>query len=143
MVDKKTERLLNDIQFARQVEDFIDAIKPHQTVADHLNRLMEQRSLKSLDVIHKADIDPGYGHEIFSGKKVSPSRNYLLRLAFALELDFKETQRLLAIGKQGTLYPKERRDAVIIYCLEKKYDVMAVDELLYECDEEPLNVGRF
>ena len=48
------------------------------------------------------------------------------------------TQRLLAIGGCGALYPKVRRDAAVIYALNQNMGLMEAEELLSSLPERSL-----
>ena len=49
-----------------------------------------------------------------------------------------ETNQLLRLSGQGTLYVKIRRDAAIIFAIEKKYTMQQANELLIRENEVPL-----
>lgn len=53
-----------------------------------------------------------------------------MSLAFSLGLNNEETVRLLKIAKVGALYPRNKRDAVIINCLENGKSVEDVNIIL-------------
>ena len=55
-----------------------------------------------------------------------------MRLAFGFPLTLEETQRLLRLGGCGEWYVRRKRDAYLMFALEKGYDVMQTNELLYE-----------
>jgi hypothetical protein len=50
----------------------------------------------------------------------------------------KETQRLLAVSQRGALYPRVRRDAAIIFCLNRKCTLEETNDLLEEIGEAAL-----
>ena len=55
-----------------------------------------------------------YLHQVFSGRR-NPSRSRLLCLCFGLNASLEETQELLKQCGFAQLYPKDRRDAIILY----------------------------
>ena len=67
-----------------------------------------------------------------------PGRDILLRTALVLQLSLQETQRLLALGDCGALYPKVRRDAAVIFALNHKMTLLETEELLVSLSEASL-----
>lgn len=84
-------------------------------------------------VIKRAAIERTYGHQLFNGTR-KPSRDKVIQLAFGLELDTDGTQELLRIAQKNQLYPKIKRDAAILYCLENKKDVLETQSVLQSLD---------
>lgn len=50
----------------------------------------------------------------------------------------KETNRLLQIGEANALYCKDRRDAIIVFCVEKHYPLQKVNEEFYRFGEDTI-----
>jgi len=80
-------------------------------------------------VIMRADIERTYGHQLFNGTR-NPSRDKVIQLAFGMGLDVDATQKLLQIALFSPLYPKLKRDAAILYCLEHELDIQELQSLL-------------
>ena len=70
-------------------------------------------------VIKRAAIERTYGHQLFNGTR-NPSRDKVIQLAFGLGLDPEGAQQLLRVARRNALYPKIKRDAAILYCLENR-----------------------
>ena len=51
-------------------------------------------------------------------------------------LSLEETQHLLKYGGHNELYVKVKRDAYVMFALEKCYDIQKLNELLFECGEK-------
>ena len=85
--------------------------------------------LSALCVIDKAQIERTYGHQLFNGTR-RPSRDKVLQLAIGLGLDVDETQALLRAAGKSLLYPRLKRDAVILYGIQKGLPVLTVQEIL-------------
>lgn len=93
------------------------------SLADCLNEMMGKRDLSVQVTAGIADLNPATLHKIIA-KKMAPSRNVLLRIAFALEMSFEETQILLKSGNCAALSGSRTRDLYIIDGIEngKTYD---------------------
>ena len=94
-----------------------------------LKSLCEQREMLPAHVIDKAQIERTYGHQLFNGTR-RPSRDKVLQLAIGLGLDVDETQALLRAAGKSLLYPRLKRDAVILYGIQKGLPVLTVQEIL-------------
>lgn len=100
------------------------------TFREYIQRLCAERDLISEHVIKNSGIDRTYGHQLFSGLR-QPSRDKVIQLAFGFSLNVNETQELLRIAGKSLLYPRIKRDAVIMYCLKNSvsfYDAQATLE---------------
>lgn len=80
-------------------------------------------------VIKKAAIDRTYGHQLFNGTR-NPSRDKVIQLAFGFGLNVDGAQKLLKVAQKSLLYPKIKRDAAILYCLNCHRDVLETQSLL-------------
>jgi hypothetical protein len=80
-------------------------------------------------VIKRAAVERTYGHQLFNGTR-EPSRDKVIQLAFGLGLDLNAAQRLLQVAHKNALYPKLKRDAAIMLCLEKGRDILEAQTLL-------------
>ena len=94
-----------------------------------LKSLCEQREMLPAHVIEQAQIERTYGHQLFNGTR-RPSRDKVLQLAIGLGLDVDETQALLRAAGKSLLYPRLKRDAVILYGLQKGLPILTVQEIL-------------
>ena len=73
----------------------------------------------------------------FSGER-TPSRDKVIALCLAMGLTPEEAHSLLCHTGFSDIYPKNRRDSVLIFALERKLTVLETNELLYELGEELL-----
>jgi len=101
------------------------------SLPQHLAALCEQKEITPNQLFKETDIEKSLGHQVFSGRR-RLSRDNALKMAFGLELDIKEAQRLLTISKNSQLYPFIPRDAAILYCLHNNIGFRKTQEHLYE-----------
>ena len=111
------------------------------TCSQLLLELLETAGLTAPEWMTAADVSKSYGYQILRGERV-PGRDILLRTALALGLSLKETQRLLAVGGCGELYPRVRRDAAVIFALNQKMSLLQAEELLSSLPERSLYAGE-
>jgi predicted transcriptional regulator len=137
---KSTDELLNILDKNKNLSEYLSDNKDEfisDSLADYLARLLDEKQLKKAEVIKASLISTVYGYQIFSGLK-APSRDRLIQLALGMRLNLEETQRLLKIGGGSVLYPRNKRDSVIIYAINNSYSVLDCDEVLYELGEKTL-----
>jgi len=139
---KETDKYLESIS-PEDLNKYLtgDYMNRYKDISDYLNQYMASHSLETSDVIKRSRLDRFYANQILNGTKKNPGRDKLIPLCLSMGMDLEETNRALKISKAGTLYSKDRRDAVIIMCINRKiFDVLKVNELLYENGLEPLAV---
>lgn len=138
MAEKLTEELLSELLEAPTLEGFLAANDLGAlSLSDYLCSLLEAKHLKRSRVVRMADLNETFGYQIFTGKR-NPSRNKVLQIAFAMALTLRETNRALEAAGVSSLYSKDRRDAIIIFCLERGCSLQKVNEELYRFGEETL-----
>ena len=94
-----------------------------------LKQACDKRDMLPAQVIERSQIERTYGHQLFNGTR-RPSRDKVIQLAIGLGLSVDETQRLLRAAGKSQLYPRLKRDAVILYALQKKLPILTVQENL-------------
>ena len=94
-----------------------------------LKQACEKRNMLPAQAIERSQIERTYGHQLFNGTR-RPSRDKVLQLALGLGLSVDETQRLLRAAGKSPLYPRLKRDAVILYGIGKKLPILTVQENL-------------
>ncbi|MEY8319946.1 helix-turn-helix transcriptional regulator [Lachnospiraceae bacterium 46-61] len=134
-MDKSTDNLFSEIKDTKDIDLYLEH---NQTVfldnpfIIYLNQLLSEKSLKKSDLISYANISKQYLYELFTNKKKKPSRDTVIKLAFALHLNLEETNLLLKKAGFSSLYPKIKRESVIIYCILKKESLISTNISLHE-----------
>lgn len=127
-----TSTLMKRLFKTKHLDTFLKQNEQNMQVAgfDQMIRsLCEERGLVPEQVILQAEIDRTYGHQLFSGVR-RPSRDKVIQLALAMELGVDETQKLLRSAGKSELYPRLKREAVILYCVRKRASVLDTQEML-------------
>lgn len=138
MAEKLTEELLSELLDAPTIDGFVAKnVLGHRKLGEYLEELLEQKGLKRSQVVHMANLNETFGYQIFTGQR-NPSRNKVLQIAFAMALSLRETNRALEADGVSSLYSKDRRDAIIIFCLDRGCSLQKVNEELYRFGEETL-----
>lgn len=90
-------------------------------IAKYFKELLSKTAMKKREIIQKAGLKESYGYAIFQGARLA-SAEYYIKIAIAMALDLRTTQRLLSVAGAGCLHPLNYREAAIIFCINKKYD---------------------
>lgn len=99
--------------------------------------LIESKNYSKSNIINKADFSYCYFYDVINGRKI-PSKDKIVRLALAMKMTLDECQQALKISEKSALYPKIRRDSIIIYALEQQLTIMQCNQLLSEHGEDEL-----
>ena len=94
-----------------------------------LKQYCDQKKMLPAQVIGLSQIERTYGHQLFNGTR-RPSRDKVILLALGLGLDVDETQQLLRAAGKSLLYPRLKRDAVILFAVRNRLPVISVQETL-------------
>ena len=104
----------------------------------YLQQLLDEKGLQRPKVIQAASLNQTYGWEIFNGR-THASREHFLALIFAMKCTLTEANRILQAAGHNELYCKNRRDAIIIFCLDNDYTLQQTNEALYKYGETTIN----
>lgn len=135
-----TSQLLSFIKKSDRFSDVSEAFHDREEVpvlCHFLYALMDKYQKTPKEIISMSGIERSYFYHILSGQK-TPGRNIILRISLCLSATLTETNQLLRLAQQGALYPKVRRDAAIIFAIEKKFTMQQANEFLIKEHELPL-----
>lgn len=133
-----TEELLDQLLKSATPDAYLDELpKYDRTLAQYLDSLLDEHGLKKSQVIRSCGINATFGYQIFQGTR-KPGRDHALMLAFGLRCSLRETQRLLRLAGVSELWCKNRRDAIIIYCISHGMSLQQCDDELYRLHEDTL-----
>lgn len=134
MHEKSTDELKHEIKAATDMEDYLTENSEHllkDSLSEHLYMLLSKKHLRRADVIRDSLLGRAYVYRIFAGEK-NPSRDKLIALAFGLHLSEEETQKLLKFSGNRDLYARDRRDALILFALQRQMGIMDANGLLLD-----------
>lgn len=110
---------------------------PMQSFSEYLNHYLSASDLTPAQLIKNAQIQRNYGYQILNGTR-TPGRNRVIALCLALSLPLEDVQRALILAGESILYPKNPRDSILIFSINKKMTVFDTNLLLYNKGEETL-----
>jgi transcriptional regulator with XRE-family HTH domain len=122
----KTKDLTDEVRSASDFERVVERCKTEfmeEDFTQYLEELIKQHGISKKNLIIRANIERGYAYQIIRGER-APSRDKLLQIAIGLSATLEETQTLLKLGGKSELYSRVKRDAAILFCLEKGYSII-------------------
>ena len=141
---KRTETLWHQLKESPSVSHYIAENEAELTVptfSEVVSEICRTRGERPEHVIRRAGLERSFGHQLFKGTR-RPSRDTVLQLAFGFEADIELAQLLLRFAEHSPLYPRNKRDATIIYSLFHRHTVMQAQCLLVDIGLRPLGALR-
>jgi RNase P/RNase MRP subunit p30 len=141
MKNTKTSELenkLHAIQDEVSLSSYIQTIEntTYSSFQEYYSSLTS--SFDKSKLIEDSGIERSYCYHILNGTK-KPSRDKILRLCIAAHFNTEQTKRALEISKEGILYAKSSRDAIIQYAINQKLSVIDTNILLDQHHENSLD----
>lgn len=140
MEKKPTDELMEVLHSSNSIQQYIAGNGKYLlnvSLSEYLNQLVKEKQLVKSTVIKQAEFNEIYGYQIFSGVR-KPSRDKLLSLCVGMVLSLTETQQTLKFAGLAPLYPKNKRDSILIFGIEKQQSICSINEMLYSNDEDTL-----
>jgi len=134
LTDDLLEKLRASDSFATYDEQVPDL---PTDLPSYLQELLDEKGLSKADVIRDARLNETFGYQIFSGSR-NPSRDKIIQLAFGMNATFTETQRMLKRAGVNELYVKNRRDAIIIFCIDHGFGLNQTNDELFKLNEHTI-----
>lgn len=137
---KDTDGLIQELMDAPNLDQFLSENRDNfqsGSIQELLNRLFLKRDISKAALAKQSGMSEVYLHQVFAGRR-NPSRDRLIGLCFGLSATLEEAQELLKQCGLAQLYPKVRRDAIIIYGLVNGLSLFDVNDKLFSEKEETL-----
>ena len=137
MNHKSTDDLQQALLATADLDRFLEENQEkflHEDVPALLNRIYQSKSISKAALAKQAGMSSVYLHQVFSGRR-TPSRNRMICICLGMGATLEETQEILKCCGMGLLYPKDRRDAIIIYGLLHNQGLFEVNDKLF-CEQE-------
>ncbi|MBQ8767808.1 MAG: XRE family transcriptional regulator [Clostridia bacterium] len=140
MIKKPTDEMMDKLLKSNNIEEYIKENQENfvdLTISQFLNEYLIAKDLKKSAVIKDAEISEIFGFQVFSGTR-NPSRNTLLSICIAMKMSLEDVQATLKIAEYAPLYPKTKRDSIIIWGINNCKTVCEINNELYDNNEETL-----
>ncbi len=127
---------LNSVKGSHELNNYIRSLEDdtvEKTFAGYISYMIREKKMSKAEVISRSLISRTYGYQIIDGTR-NANRDKIIAMCIATELSLEETQRGLEIAKEGILYPRDSRDAIIIYAVNNGITVRQLNSQLIEAD---------
>ena len=137
---KNTDQLRRELMEEADIGKYIaknHALMVDADIKELLAEVYQRDPIPKSELAKKSGMSEVYLHQLFAGKR-NPSRNRLISLCVGMGTTVEECQELLRRSGHAMLYPRSRRDAIILYGLLHKMDLFSINDRLFDADEETL-----
>ena len=140
-MQKKTSDLLKELTaenadiseyIASNPDSFING-----NIKDYWEGIIDKSGLTKSSIINKSDFSYCYFYDIINGRKI-PGKDKVVRLILAMKLSLDDCQDALRISSKSALYPKIKRDSILIFALNNSLSIYETNDLLTKYGEEQL-----
>ena len=108
-----------------------------EEVAAALTEIYRKKNMIKAELARQAGMSEVYLHQVFSGRR-KPSRDRLLCLCIGMEATLEEIQRLLKRIGYAPIYPRLKRDAIIIHGIIHHTSLAEINDNLFKENEKTL-----
>lgn len=91
--------------------------------------MIEKSGMTKTEIIDRANCGYNYFYCIINGKKI-PSRDKIIELILAMKLSVDDCQKALKFSGRAPLYPRVKRDSIIIFGINNSQTVYEISEAL-------------
>lgn len=137
--ERLTEDLIARLLASETPEAYLeeDGAVTERELTDYLRDLLDASGINRSELSRVSGVNITFVYDIFGGKSL-PGRDTAIMLAFGLGCGVRETQRLLRLAGVSELWPKRRRDAIILWCVKRRLTRAACDDELFRLGERTL-----
>lgn len=138
---RKTDELLEELKFKNtDIQEYIEN-NPDSFIEINLkefwNDIINSSEMTKSDIINKSDFSYVYFYDVIAGKKI-PTSDKIIRLVLAMHLSLEQCQTALRYCGKSQLYPRIKRDSLLIFAITHGYTVFQTQELLIKSGENEL-----
>ena len=137
---KSTDNLQQELMNTANLDRFLSENKGNfagNSVGKIIDQMFRKKGISKAALAKQSGMSEVYLHQVFAGRR-NPSRSRLICLCFGLSATLEETQELLKQCRMAQLYPKDRRDAIVMYGLINGMSLFDVNDKLFSEEEETL-----
>ncbi|SEP94172.1 hypothetical protein SAMN02910369_00940 [Lachnospiraceae bacterium NE2001] len=131
--------VLNEIEDKTTLNDYLANIEKYKDLnyIDYFETVMNSHNIKKNELVNASGLSRTYCYQLINGTR-KPGRDNALTLCIAAHFTLAEAIRYLELLELGTLYPKNIRDSIIIYAINRELTVQETNDLLYSKNEKTL-----
>lgn len=140
-IKKRTDELLEELKFKNtDIQEYIESNQDsfiQINLKEFWGEIVNNSGMSKSDIINKSDFSYVYFYDVIAGKKI-PTSDKIIRLVLAMHLSLEQCQTALRYCGKSQLYPRIKRDSLLIYAITHGYTVYQAQELLSNSGEDEL-----
>ena len=140
MWEKSTDDLKQELMEQADLDQYIkenEAFFLETDLTAVLAKLYEARELTKSELARRSGMSEVYLHQVFSGRR-RPSRDRLLCLCIGMKASLEEVQQLLRKMGHAPIYPRIKRDVIIIHGILYGTPLTEINDKLFTENEKTL-----
>lgn len=137
---KDTNDLFKELEADCEIEDYLKSNTSsfvNHTLSNFWQDICEKSEMSKSNIINKSEFNYSFFYDVINGRKI-PARDKIIRLALTMNIGLDNCQQALRLSDKSLLYPRIKRDSIIIYALNNNLTISACNELLNKFSEEIL-----
>lgn len=138
---KSTEDLLEELQNENcKIDEYLKGNGEsfvYDKIKDFWEAAIEKSGYSKSNIINKSDFSYCYFYDVINCRKI-PGRDKIIRLILTMKLSVDECQEALRISGRSALYPRIKRDSIILFAISNGLSIYQLSELLADAGEEQL-----
>ena len=140
MREKSTDDLNQELMEQASLDQYITDNEAYFVETDLtwvLAKLYEKCGFSKAELARRAGMSEVYLHQVFSGRR-RPSRDRLLCLCIGMKASLEEVQQLLRKMGHAPIYPRIKRDVIIIHGILYGTPLTEINDKLFTENEKTL-----
>lgn len=139
-MEKTTGELLLNLKRSKDIEQYFMANGEEllqEGLGDYLYQLLEKIEVSATQAAQRSLLSKSQVYNILNNQ-TKPSRAFVIQLSFGIQATLEQTQQMLRLSGNQRLYPRVKRDAILIFALDNKLSLEDAHELLVKRGVEGL-----
>lgn len=139
-MEKTTDELLLNLKRSKDIEQYFMANGEEllqEGLGDYLYQLLEKIEVSATQAAQRSLLSKSQVYNILNNQ-TKPSRAFVIQLSFGIQATLEQTQQMLRLSGNQRLYPRVKRDAILIFALDNKLSLEDAHELLVKRGVEGL-----
>jgi len=140
-MNRSTDELMKILKKSRSIESYLSENSKELTtnaLQRHMEKLLIEKKMTIAKAARRGQMSESYLYKINQGVKTNISRDKVIQICFGFGLDCNESETLMRAANANPLYPRIRRDSIILFCLENGKSVIECDRMLDEAGEDTI-----
>lgn len=129
---KTTDELFLNLKRSNNLEQYFMVNEKEliqEGPGDYLYHLLDEKKITATQAAQRSLLSKSQVYNILNNQ-TNPSREFVIQLSFGVQTTLEQTQQMLRLSNNQCLYPRVKRDAVLIFALENRLSLEDTHELL-------------